>query len=410
MLDILLKPDDVSCEMLRAEFWADLNPTADETFIKEAEIKLFNESVYTIIDIPPIETVGTVLEADFISEKIQAYKLGEAEIFFADGKPIDVAYRQALETRRTLDLKGKQHLRYALAKQRCPLYRFPCGDYLTAEPFEIRESLLIESHMDIGWPAVIAAQTEDREWSFILTHHYWAWVESKYLLILDRETVLSYGEASPAIVAMASRCLIGSRTGGENLIQLGSRLPVQAESAEYWQVRLPGDKGLVDGYISKRNTNYSAFEEAFPAATMRQVFKTAFRLLGERYAWGGTRGGIFGRDCSRFVRDIYATMGIYLPRNSSQQGKVGHMRFRIEPEMDLEARNQMVIEQSRPGDLLFSKGHVMLYLGAYQGKAYVIHATGGQFMSVIVSTLLPDASQAERAPIHHLTHGIGVMA
>ena len=46
---------------------------------------------------------------------------------------------------------------------------------------------------------------------------------------------------------------------------------------------------------------------------VREVSKT-------NYGWGGLYGQ---RDCSSMLRDLYAPFGIWLPRNSSRQAKIG---------------------------------------------------------------------------------------
>lgn len=43
-------------------------------------------------------------------------------------------------------------------------------------------------------------------------------------------------------------------------------------------------------------------------------------ILHSKYGWGGLYQE---RDCSSMIRDLYAPFGIWLPRNSFQQAKIG---------------------------------------------------------------------------------------
>jgi cell wall-associated NlpC family hydrolase len=87
-----------------------------------------------------------------------------------------------------------------------------------------------------------------------------------------------------------------------------------------------------------------------------RVVRFARRLLGVRYAYGGTspRSGF---DCSGFTRYVYAHFGIVLPHDSFAQFGLGR---RV-------ARGGL-----RPGDLLFFDG--LGHVGLYVGHGRFIHA------------------------------------
>lgn len=86
------------------------------------------------------------------------------------------------------------------------------------------------------------------------------------------------------------------------------------------------------------------------------VVKMSYKFMGIPYMWGGTSD--FGYDCSGFVQRLYRFVGIELPRNSDQQ------RDFTETVPDFKS--------AKPGDLIFYKGHVVLYLG----NGDIIHASG----------------------------------
>jgi cell wall-associated NlpC family hydrolase len=86
------------------------------------------------------------------------------------------------------------------------------------------------------------------------------------------------------------------------------------------------------------------------------VIEQASKYLGVPYRWGGTDPST-GLDCSGFTQLVYKSMGIELPRVSSQQATAG--------------KAVASLADARPGDLLFFDyspdrpgiDHVGIYMG-----------------------------------------------
>ncbi|MGH9106146.1 MAG: transglycosylase SLT domain-containing protein [Acidimicrobiales bacterium] len=84
----------------------------------------------------------------------------------------------------------------------------------------------------------------------------------------------------------------------------------------------------------------------------------ARKWLGVPYQWGGTDPAQGGVDCSGLVQDVYASLGVELPRTSEEQATVGVA--------------VPSLADAQPGDLVFfpgsdgtaaSPGHVGIYIG-----------------------------------------------
>lgn len=76
------------------------------------------------------------------------------------------------------------------------------------------------------------------------------------------------------------------------------------------------------------------------------VIEIASRYLGTRYVHGGSSPS--GFDCSGFTSYVYAQLGVTLPHSSSAQHQVG---VRVSQ------------SEARPGDIIWSPGHVAIYAG-----------------------------------------------
>ncbi|UUV20746.1 C40 family peptidase [Flavobacterium sp. CBA20B-1] len=92
------------------------------------------------------------------------------------------------------------------------------------------------------------------------------------------------------------------------------------------------------------------------------LLQTAFLYLNAPYLWGGKTP--FGIDCSGLTQMVYRLNGYYIPRDASQQAKIG------EP--------LSFIEESEVGDLAFfdnEEGQI-IHVGIIMENNYIIHAHG----------------------------------
>jgi hypothetical protein len=107
--------------------------------------------------------------------------------------------------------------------------------------------------------------------------------------------------------------------------------------------------------------------------TRRSVLTEAFRYIGTPYGWGGELGG---RDCSRFLMDVFETFGVELPRFSTFQSLAGSFSIDVSGVESERERELLIDAAARRGvALLHFPGHIMLYLGRdAEGRPMAIHA------------------------------------
>ncbi len=104
----------------------------------------------------------------------------------------------------------------------------------------------------------------------------------------------------------------------------------------------------------------------------QKLVQAAQGYLGVPYVWGGnTTAGI---DCSGFVKAVYASNGITLPRHSGDQAAVGY----DVPRSDW--------SQWVPGDRMYFACHhpEIDHTGMYIGGGYFIHASAGHGHQVAI--------------------------
>ena len=108
--------------------------------------------------------------------------------------------------------------------------------------------------------------------------------------------------------------------------------------------------------------------------TTFNIAKTANELINEPYGWGGLYQN---RDCSAMLKDLFAPFGLWLPRHSDDQAKEGGIFIDFE-KLSPQEKEAMILKRGIPYlTLIWRRGHIMLYIGSYQGSVLVFHNMWG---------------------------------
>ncbi|EQD90307.1 hypothetical protein L934_07210 [Helicobacter pylori PZ5080] len=149
--------------------------------------------------------------------------------------------------------------------------------------------------------------------------------------------------------------------------QNASQKPQKKELKAYGFLR--DAKGYADlQSVILEEKDFFVFPKAFNSENMAYFIDT---MLGQKYGWGGLLGN---RDCSAFTRDSFANFGILLPRNSYAQSRYANNYVDLSS-MKAKEKEDYILKNATPfGTLIYLKGHIMLYLGAYNHQAIVAHS------------------------------------
>lgn len=247
-----------------------------------------------------------------------------------------------------------------LLPQRTPLFS------TKGEPDLDRNQL---SGLDPGDPLTLFGVSSDGNWLGVISDAGVGWVERKLVGIGSKKETEAYFNEPDRLTTIdpCPKILLNNNKTIE--ASMGCSFPLNDHLRHTVMIPRRDSKGkltLQTGVIIG-----GAVRDHLPR-TAHHLIRQAFKYLGYRYAWGDRDAEGNGRDCSRLVRDVLRSLGYRPPRNSREQLAVGKNRVNLAG-LNLSQR-LAILKKIPPGSLLFTSGHVMLFLGEYQGDAYVIHA------------------------------------
>ena len=282
-----------------------------------------------------------------------------------------------------------QATRFGLVVARADMRALPTAQRMFSQRGETDIDRLQESALFPGTPVVIAHQSTDGEWLFVVSPRYAAWVEKNLVAEGSRAQVFNYVDtAHYRIITGGVEQTVFTREEprvSQLQLDMGIRLPLAQRRADqpvngqhpYTShiLQLPvrnadGSLAFAAALLPRRADSAADYLPLTPANLVKQGFK----FLGERYGWGHAYDA---RDCSGFVSEIYRSMGVELPRNTSAQAispALEHLSF---DRGDDRAKRLSAVARLQVGDLVYIPGHVMMVIGHHAGMTYLIHDTNG---------------------------------
>jgi cell wall-associated NlpC family hydrolase len=306
------------------------------------------------------------------------------------GTPVAKATLDAILASRAMDaIPANQPTRFGMAVQRTALRAFPTDLRVFNRQGETDIDRFQESALFPGDPVAIVHASRDAKWMFVVSERYAAWVAANVIAEGDRATVLDYATRKPyRIVTGAKPRTLFTREEprlSELQLDMGVRIPLANVAQDKpvngqhpyasWILDLPvrGADGRLGFAPALLQRNVDSTADYLPL-TRANLIRQSFKFLGERYGWGHSYNG---RDCSGFVSEVYRSMGVELPRNTSDQS-VSPAFNRIHFEADTPRATRMAaVDALDVGDLIYIPGHVMMFAGRIDGMPWVIHDTNG---------------------------------
>ncbi|MEE4218509.1 MAG: SH3 domain-containing protein [Xanthomonadales bacterium] len=282
------------------------------------------------------------------------------------------------------------HVRFGLVLQRTNMRTWPARDFVFRSPETRDLDRFQENGLFPGEMVVILHESADGFWCFVRSYNYGAWIRKPRLVEGRREEVLGYARTDRFLVVTGSRAMTNFNPAdpdtSELCLDMGVRLPLTdpdklplhvggQNPVASFAVQLPArDEQGGLAFKTVLIGRGQDVREGYLPYTPENIIRQSFKFLGERYGWGHSYNA---RDCTGLVLEVFRSMGIMLPRNSAQQGASPIGETVLFSEHETVEERLEVLAGAEVGDLVYSPGHAMIFLGFDEGEPYVIHDMSG---------------------------------
>jgi len=260
----------------------------------------------------------------------------------------------------------------AITIRHCDVKAFPSGEAFYYNPQKVGEGFPFDynqnSSYHINTPLYISHYSLDKKWAFVRGSTTFGWVHTSALALVDEKFVAQFMTGSYAVAVRDDNKLTAN---GKTLsiVKIGSLFPI-AKGAYLFATKdakgratLAQIKATTKGIIAKKPIPF----------TPQNVAMIAKEFYGEPYGWGGL---LETRDCSAFTKDFFTPFGIFLQRNSSKQAGDGD--YCNIKGLEKSKKKETIITKAKPfRSMLYVPGHIVLYLGEYNGEPVIMHSYWG---------------------------------
>ncbi|HEX7533622.1 MAG TPA: NlpC/P60 family N-terminal domain-containing protein [Syntrophales bacterium] len=233
---------------------------------------------------------------------------------------------------------------------------------------------LQESSVAANTPVFVSHMTKDKAWVLAETPYAVGWISARNIARVDANFVKAWETGRYAVIIKDKIPIYDEEGRFLFKVSLGSVFPKLGEDTKNIKLLVAvTDQG---GNAFMKST--VVYKDAAAAKPLRlttfNIAKMANELINESYGWGGLYQN---RDCSAMVKDLFAPFGLWLPRHSADQAKEGGTFIDLQ-KLSPQEKEVMILKQGIPYlTLIWRRGHIMLYIGSYQGRVLVFHNMWG---------------------------------
>ena len=222
----------------------------------------------------------------------------------------------------------------------------------------------------INTPVFISHISHDKAWVLAETGYYFGWMRAEDVAALPADFMKNWETGRYAVIVKDKTPLCD----GEGLFlfraSLGTVFPMVNNGEKAMELLVAVADADRRAVLKKVTVTKDAVAAKPVPITTAQMARMANELIDEPYGWGGLYGN---RDCSAMIRDLFAPFGIWLPRNSTDQAQKGGTFVDLSALSNEEKEKKIISEGIPYLTLLWRKGHIVLYMGTYNGEPLVFH-------------------------------------
>lgn len=375
--------EDVQPEMLTPGYWISRHPSADEIILDSQGIDELNEKIaQTVKSVKNIALLPENFSGDELMAQLKTILQGyeEKPYYSSSGEPVSPISLQDVSTNLNLtSIPSVIEPEFAFVRRYTSQRFLPTDDPFYERPGDVDFDYAQNNALELATPVVILHKSFDGQWAYVLGPSSDGWVKFNDLIICALKDIENYQENEKWAVVVEPKAdlyLDSQLTQFDQSLQMGARFAKEKKQEFPGVVAIKIPFTRADGrfmfqtaYLDQRDVH-----DGFMPYTARTIIKQAFKLLNRPYGWGGMYQE---QDCSRFLQEIFAVVGINLPRDSKDQAKTGVSLAEFELVVTEKAnmqKKEFFRSVSKGVLILTLKGHIMLYLGSVDGKPFAIHS------------------------------------
>jgi hypothetical protein len=290
-----------------------------------------------------------------IEERLRYLEDMVARGSFVEGEPGSLGIARSIAARST----AVDHQRLVLTEAQ--LHCVPLDTGLYKPPIDPAFDRNACSSLHPGERIRVLRRDPSGRWLHVHAGHTVGWLHDAALTPrLSRDDLDAWESATPLVPLRDDV----TTTDGFPL-RLGVTAPLLGKDDTGWRVRVPATDGLREATVPAD----ASVAAGHPPLQRDLLLQVAFSELGQPYGWGGRAGE---RDCSQYLRDVFATFGIQLARHSSVQAELGTHNIDVAGKSEAEKRELIATWHERGVVLLYMTGHIMLYVGREGGQDFAL--------------------------------------
>lgn len=342
------------------------------------EIASFNEKVYSDASLTKVKNVLTLaatVNSSYVKNMIDSYtNINKYTVYNnSTNQALSSAEKtEILNNRNYNNVPSTVNVKYGVIIDFAWMRTYPTNHYSDKYSMDRFQ----ETTLNVGEGVAIYHSSLDGNWYLVQAENYFGWVEKKHIAECSYEELESFLNPSDNIVVISDYVLIENKH-----VRMGQSFPLVSVTNDSYTINFPtrnssGNLELKAITVNKDN-NYS---QGYLTYNYYNVYTQAFKLLGIDYSWGDKDK--YGRDCSSTMNAIYRCFGFVMPRNTTNQNAIPTFGSKVS------GVTNSSIQNYKPGTMIFSSGHVMLYIGENaSGEAYILHNTTSGNGECILQTL-----------------------
>lgn len=361
--------DKLTYDMTNHNYWLYLisdKYDINETILDENGIKAFNDKVlsdYSKTEVKDVLAISATATSFYVKSMIDAYtNINKYTVYNHETKSaISSTEKTNILNNRNYDaVPSSVTVKYGIICDFAWLRSYPTNHYSNNYDMDRFQ----ETTLNVGEGVAIYHISQDGNWYFVQAENYNGWVEKRHVATCSYDELKTFLQPTERLLVISDYSIIE-----EKHVRMGQSFPLLSQNNASYKINFPkvasdGSLDLVEVELPKT----SAYHVGYLTYNYKNVFEQAFKLLGIDYSWGDKDK--LGRDCSSTMNAIYKCFGFMMPRNTSNQVAIPTYGSKVSGLTNTSIKNY------KPGSMIFTSSHVMLYLGEDQtGTAYLLHNT-----------------------------------